>query len=390
MNESLEAMYFDYAASTPVHEVVLERMMPYFSSNYGNSSAVHTYGRRALDAIDAARLSVANFLNCAAAHIVFTSGATESNNLAIFGLVQNYSQPGNIVVSSIEHVSVREVVAELESRGWSVTYVQPTDTGVIECKDVLDAIRSDTRLVSCMYVNNEIGTIQPISELAAGLQSINKNRETPILFHCDATQAAPYLRINAQECGVDFLTISGHKMYGPKGIGVLYVRDKKTLSPMVFGGAHEWGLRSGTLNTPGIIGIGAACDFVQSSEYKDKLNEILVMRDSMLEQLTVAIPGIELNGSKDARVQGIINVHIPGIDVETFIPLLDAAKVYVSAGSACAAGSVEPSLVLMSAGNSQQWATESFRLSLGLYTTQQQIATAVAVITNLVSSQAKN
>lgn len=364
----MKRIYLDYAATTPVDPLVLEAMQPYFNVNFGNPNSVHYYGREAQAACDEAIEKIALFLNADINSIIFTSGATESNNLAIFGLVGRLGlKSGHIISSAFEHPSVFQAIKKLQGRGFSVTFIKPNNLGLLPAEEFIKAIRSDTFLVSCMYVNNEIGTIQPVSEIGKELQYINKKRAQRIYFHSDAVQAAPFLPIKVDELGVDFLTLSAHKIYGPKGVGVLYVKNKSFFDPLFYGGEQQSGLRPGTINVPGLVGLGKAAEILLSEIYNKDKNRIKNIQLDLWNRLNKSIPGVSLNGSLEKRVPGNLNVRFSGIAAESLVILLDQAGLAVSRGSACAAGAVSPSRALASLDLTEEENISSIRISLGRF-----------------------
>jgi len=363
----MKRIYLDYAATTPVDPRVFSKIKPFFSDSFGNPNSAHHFGRVAQAACDQANNAVADFLNAGEDDIIFTSGATESNNLAILGLIEKLGlKDGHIIISAMEHPSVLEIVKGLELQGFDVDYINPQSNGVVRIEDFSKAVRDNTFLVSCMYVNNEIGTVQPIAEIGDFLEVLNKSRESnKIYFHCDAVQAAPYLDIDIKKLKVDFLTLSGHKIYTPKGVGVLYLKSKKLIKPLFSGGEQQSGLRPGTLNVSSIVGIGEACKLLKSSEYDQIRKNIRNIRDDLWEKIKNNIKGVSLNGSLDSRVPGNLNLRIEGVSAESLLILLDQNGLAASHGSACSAGAVQVSHVLESLGLSEEENLSSIRISLG-------------------------
>lgn len=372
-------IYLDYNATTPVDKRVLEKMLPYFSENFGNaSSRSHLYGWTAQQAIDKAREQVANLLNCQAKEIIFTSGATESNNLAIKGLFELfYPEKKHIITVETEHKAVLDVCQNLEKKGCEITYLKPDSLGVIDIQQIKNAIRPDTFLISVMYANNEIGTIQAIQEIG------KLAREYKILFHTDASQAVGKTEVNVVGDSVDLLSCSGHKLYAPKGIGALYINKKSEATRMIAqmdGGKHERGYRSGTLNVTGVVGFGEACEII-----KDIDNQMIMrLRDRLENGILQSISLTKVNGSIENRLPNLTNISFGGVDGEK---LLDSFRdIAVSSGSACTSASVEPSHVLKAIGVEDNLAYSSIRFSLGQYTTEEEIEFTIDYVKKVVES----
>lgn len=368
----MKKIYLDYAATTPVDKKVIKSMLPYFDKDFGNPSSVHFYGRQAQAACDRSADVVAEFLHTKADNIIFTSGATESNNLAIFGLIKKLDlKKGHIITSAFEHASVLRIMDVLKARGFAVTFIKPDKSGLVSADEFIKAVRADTFLVSCMFVNNEIGTIQPVKEIGIKLAEKQKRGGRKIYFISDAVQAAPFLEINPDELGLDFLTLSSHKIYGPKGVGVLYVRDKKFIGPIFYGGHQQSSLRPGTLNVAGIVGLAKALEILQGDDYskvKQRLREIQL---DLWKKLYKKIPNIGLNGGLEKRVPGNLNIHFFGVKAESLIILLDQDGIAVSRGSACSAGAVDLSNTLASIGLNEAENNSSLRFSLGKFSRQE-------------------
>jgi len=394
-------IYFDYAATTPVDPRVMKAMSPYFSHEYGNASSVHLVGQASAKAVDRARDSVADFLNCKTQEVIFTSGATEANNLAIKGAAEAMKKFGNhIITSQIEHPCVLESCRYLEKRGFKVTYLPVYKNGVVKVEDVEKAITDKKILVSIMYVNNEIGTIQPISEIGQLIQGVRKSKvqssnysksnskskcQMPI-FHCDATQAVNYLDCNVDRLGVDLLSISAHKIYGPKGMGALCARKRTPIEPLFHGGHQEYGLRAGTFNHSGIVGFGKAIEIVQENKKakKQENKRIERMRDEVIDTVLKTIPGTRLNGDRKLRASNNVNVSFEGVEGEALLMMLDFEGIAVSTGSACASGSLEPSHVLMALGMCPVQAHGSIRITLGRFTKESEIKKLLAILPKAV------
>jgi cysteine desulfurase len=362
-----QLLYFDYNSTTPIDPRVLEAMFPYLKENYANPSSSHYFGNLVNEDIKKSRTSVADLIRCEPKEIIFTSGATEAINTALKGITENYTKKGkHLVTVSSEHKAVLDTCKDLERKGFETTYLKVQENGLINISELEKSIRSDTILVSVMYVNNETGVLQPIKEIA----TIAHTRGA--FFMTDATQAVGKISVDVDELGIDLMCFSGHKMYGPKGIGVLYVRqrgNKVSLTPQVHGGGHEQGLRSGTLNVPGIIALEKACEIAQS-EMKSNQSTITEMRD-YLESELLKLPNTFLNGDSDNRIFNTSNICFKGQDANILIGRMK--NVAVSNGSACSSAVVEPSHVLRAMGLSDDEAFASLRFSLGKYNNYNEI-----------------
>ena len=375
-------IYLDYNSTTPVDKRVLEKMLPFFSEHFGNSaSRSHLFGWTAQDAVENARDHVANLINAESKEIVFTSGATEANNLAIKGLFENnYPFKKHIITVETEHKAILDVCVYLEKQGAEITYLQPSSDGLITIEQIQNSIRSDTFLISIMYANNEIGTIQPIKEIGELARKYN------ILFHTDATQAVGKIMIDVQEDNIDLLSLSGHKLYGPKGVGALYVRKNSKASRLIAqmdGGKHERGFRSGTLNVSGIVGLGKACELAKSELYADN-QRLTILRNKLETGILQNISESIVNGNIENRLSNLTNISFEGVDGENL--LMSFRDIAVSSGSACTSASVEPSYVLKAIGLSNDLAYASIRFSLGKYTTEAEIDFTVTYVKQVVQS----
>ncbi len=373
-------IYLDYAATTPIDAKVLKVMAPYLKGTFGNPSSTHWFGQQTKVAIEKARGVVASFLGASPQEIVFTSGATEANNLAIQGVARLQQKP-HIVTSQIEHESVLSPCEVLEQEGLAeVTYVPVDKEGLVRVEDVKSAVKENTALVSIMYANSEIGTVQPIQEIGEMLQKLKtKNQKLKTLFHTDAVQAAQFLDCNAQKLKVDLLTISSHKLYGPKGAGALYIKEGVSLAPALYGGGQEQGMRSGTENTAAIVGMGAAIQEVQNPKHKIQNIKIRQLRDQLLRGILKNVKGAELTGSKEKRLANNIHVRVQGIEGRDMVIALDQKGIAVSSGSACSEKNQEPSHVLLALGCSLQEASSGVRITLGKNTTKDEIQKAMKV-----------
>ena len=341
------SIYLDYAATAPLRDSSAKAMAPYWADDFGNPSSVHAVGRTALNAVDAARRRVAEILDCEAGEIIFTSGGTESDNLAVIGLAAGMPK-GHIITSTIEHKAVLESCQSLEKWGWQVTYLNPNKNGLISAESVIDALRDDTRLVSIMYANNEIGTIQPIREIGKKLQALNKERKTPVLFHTDGVQAATLLPLGTKYLHVDMLSLSGHKLGGPKGTGILFVKKGINLTPLFHGGGQESGRRSGTLNVPGIIGMSTA--LAEATKLQAKESARLAKLQKLILTEVAKWPSVVVNGDVKSRLVSNVNISIKGHASDELVIALDRQGICVSAASACASGSIQPSYVIEAMG----------------------------------------
>ncbi len=376
VTNDFDPIYLDYMATTPVDETVAEEMMRCLTvdGNFGNpSSATHLYGWRALDAVTKARELLADSIGAMPREVIFTSGATEANNLAIQGAARFYAKKGrHIITTTIEHKAVLDVFYALEKEGFDITLVSPNSDGIISVEAIADAITPQTTLVSTAWVNNEIGTIQPIAEIAA------LTRQHGILFHVDAAQAMGKVAVDLSETPVDLMSFSAHKVYGPKGSGALFVRDKPRarLIPLLYGGKQEQGLRSGTLATHQIVGMAAAFHRAKLHA-EDELKHICSLNKILLPGL-LALEGVTLNGSLEQRVPHNINVCFQGLNAEAL--LMSLPQIAVSAGSACNSAQEEPSHVLKAIGLSDLQAGASLRFSLGRYTTEKEIKRVLELI----------
>ena len=375
-------IYLDYNSTTPVDSRVLEKMLPFFSENFGNSaSRSHLFGWTAQEAVENAREQVANLINAESREIVFTSGATESNNLAIKGLFEiNYPNKKHIITIQTEHKAVLDVCKHLEKLGIEVTYLQPDYTGLITIEQIENALRPDTFLISVMYANNEIGTIQPIKKIG------ELAKKHSVLFHTDATQAVGKIEIDVQEDNIDLLSLSGHKLYAPKGIGALFIRKNSRASKLIAqmdGGKHERGFRSGTLNVTGIVGLGEACELAKKELTTDN-QRLIMLRNKLESKILQNISDVKVNGNSTNRLPNLTNISFGGVDGETL--LMSFRDIAVSSGSACTSASVEPSYVLKAIGLSDDLAYASIRFSLGKYTTEAEIDFTIQYVKEVVES----
>lgn len=369
----MNQIYLDYCATTPLAVEVFDFMRPYMMEHFGNASSIHSFGREAKVAIDAARETVARALNVLPQEITFTSGGTEANNTALFGVAQSCSKPGHLITSRIEHPSVLQTVRELETRGWACTYVEPNETGIISVNAVAQALRSDTVLISIMHANNEVGTINPIAELATFA------KERGILFHTDAVQTFGKIPLDLRAVPVSLLSLSAHKIYGPKGVGALFIRRGVKLASLLHGGKQERERRAGTENVAAIVGLGKAVALRQA-EHESEWQRLRKLSESFIARVREFYPGASLNGNDQQRLPGVVNLSFSGMDSLALVMSLDLQGVAVSNGSACSSGSVEPSHVLRAMRLTRERANSAIRFSLGKYTTEAELeATALAL-----------
>lgn len=370
------SVYLDYAATTPTDPRVVEAMLPYFSEIYGNSHSSHSIGRKAEHAVENAREQIAQILNCQPREIVFTSGGSESDNLALRGAAWWAREHGrrHLVTTPIEHSAILRTVNQLaDSQGFEATIMPVDAQGLVDSEDFAAALRDDTALASVMYANNEVGTIQPIPQLA------DHAHARGALLHTDAVQGAGQLTLDVDTLGVDMMSLSAHKFYGPKGVGALYVRDGIQLTTAQTGGDHEEGRRAGTLNTPGIIGMGAALTLAYA-EHDTRVAHFHHMRDALISGILAKVSGAQLTGHPTQRLPAHASFVIDGIDANTLLMHLDLRGIAASSASACKTGNPEPSGVLLAMGYSRALALSSLRLTVGLQTTMADIEYAVETI----------
>jgi cysteine desulfurase len=365
-------IYLDNNATTPMDPRVLEAMLPYFNEKFGNAaSRNHPFGWAAEEGVDYAREQISKLINCSEKEIIFTSGATESNNLAIKGVFEMYAAKGNhIITATTEHKAVLDTCAHLEKLGASITYLEVKADGLIDLNELSNAITDKTILVSIMYGNNEIGVIQPMKEIAA------ITRSKGVLLHTDATQTVGKIPVDVEADGIDLLSFTAHKMYGPKGVGALYVRRKNPrvkVTAQMDGGGHERGMRSGTLNVPGIVGFGKACEIAMQDMEKDTIR-LSAMRNR-LEKSLIELEEAYINGNTDHRLPHVTNISFKYVEGEGL--MMAMKDLAVSSGSACTSASLEPSYVLKSLGLNDDLAHSSIRFGLGRFTTDEEIDYAI-------------
>ncbi len=367
----MENIYLDYAAATPLDSKVLNIMMPSLKDRFANPSSAHALGTNIRDVVESSRKSVAKQLNCLASEIIFTSSGTEANNLALFGAMGPISKKGHLIISSIEHKSILEPARRLLEMGYSVTQLNVDRFGLINLKHLNDAIDKHTRLVSIIYGNNEIGTIQNVRAIARIIKRY-KNLDSLPLFHIDACQAPGLIDIDVNHLGVDLMTLNGSKIYGPKGIGVLYKKKSIDLTPLIYGGGQEMGMRSGTENVAAIVGFTEA--LVIAIKNKDSnVRKLRNLRAYLIKRLIKTLPSATINSQGENTLPSIINVCIHNIDADHLVMELSNRGIYVSSGSACSAGDSDISHVLQSIGLSEANGRSSIRISIGRYTTKSEL-----------------
>lgn len=387
-------VYLDHAATTPLDPRVLEAMLPYLAGDYGNPSSFHSVGKDVKDAFDAARAAMAKILHVRADEILFTSGGTESDNLAVLGYCRaNQAHGKHLIVTAFEHHAVLEAAIHLEKKeGFEVTYLTPDHDGLISMEQVMEAIRPDTIFVSVMYANNEIGTIQPIAEIGNAIQKYRSSRPKASslaasssfpVFHTDACQATGYLDLDVEKLHVDMMAFNGSKMYGPKGVGALYVHRGIKLQPLQFGGNQERGIRPGTENVAGIIGMAKALELAQAGRVAES-QRLAVLRDKLIAGVRSRITKTRLNGHATKRLPNNANISIMDIEGEALILYLDAAGIYVSTGSACTSTTLDPSHVILALGLPYEVAHGSIRFSLGHATTEEDVDYVLETLPPLV------
>jgi cysteine desulfurase len=375
----MKRIYLDYAATTPTHPEVVKAMLPYFTDAFGNPSSIHFHGQEAKGAIEEARVKVANLINARDEEIVFTSGGTEADNFALKGVAFANEDKGNhIITSSIEHHAVIEPCKLLERRGFSVTYLPVDEYGLVEPDEVRRAITDKTIIISVMHANNEVGTIERIAEIG------KIAKEAEIYFHTDAVQMVGHIPVDVNELGVDLLSMSAHKLYGPKGVGALYIRKGTKLVAFMHGGEQERRRRASTENLPGVVGFGKAVELA-GQEMSEEEKRLTYLRDQLVKGLLERIDHTRLNGHPTMRLPSNVNVSVDYIEGESMVLNLDLEGICASTGSACSSSSLEPSHVLLAMGLSHEQAHGSLRFTLGKWTTEEEIRRVLEVLPRIVA-----
>jgi len=377
--EKVKRVYLDYAATTPVHPDVLKAMIPYLTDAFGNPSSLYSYGGEAKGAIEEARVKVADLIGAQDEEIVFTGSGTEADNFAIKGVAfANESKGNHIITSSIEHHAVTETCKFLERRGFSVTYLPVDEYGLVDPHDVKKALTGKTILISVIHANNEMGTIEPIAEIG------KVAKEAGVYFHTDAVQTVGHIPVDANELGVDLLSISAHKLYGPKGVGALYIRKGTKLIPFLHGGEQERRRRASTENVAGIVGLGTAAELARQ-EMDEEVQRLTRLRNRLIKGLLERIDHVRLNGHPQKRLPNNINVSIDFVEGESMLLNLDLEGICASTGSACSSSSLEPSHVLLAMGLAHEQAHGSLRFTLGKWTTEEEIGQVLEVLPRIVA-----
>lgn len=365
-------VYLDNSATTPVDPRVVEAMMPFLTESFGNASSIHCFGQEARTTVDTARQSVARLINARPNEVIFTSGGTESNNLAIRGLLEANEHYGrHIVTTNIEHSAVKNVCSDLEKRGFEVTYVPVSGEGVVSVNDIRSALRDDTILITVMTANNEIGTLQPVAEIGALVKEL-RDAGRKIWFHTDAVQAVGKIPVDVNGIGCDLLSLSGHKVYAPKGIGALYIKRSVRLHPQNIGGHQERNRRGGTESVPLIAALGKACELA-AAEMQAEAARLEQLREDLEKRVAATVPNIIFNGSRELRIPNISNISFLGTEGEALLINLDMQGVAVSTGSACSSGTLEPSPVIRALDEDDSRARSALRISLGRFNTSEDI-----------------
>ncbi len=380
----MKEVYLDYAAATPLDRRVKRAMEPYWTEEYGNPSSIHGRGKKAHAAVAEARRLIAHILGCASDEIIFTSGATEADNLAVRGVMGARSQVkgdarGHIVVSKIEHEAILRIAEALEKEGHEITYLAVDEHGIAAPAAVTSALRPDTAFVSIGYANHEIGTIQPIAEISKVVRAHRKERSPFPVFHIDGSHAAGFLTLDIRKLGVDLMTLSSGKVYGPKGVGCLFVRRGTPLEPLIWGGGQERGVRSGTENVPGIIGFAAALELAEKKRTAES-GRLIKLRDYFIAHLRSVFPEAALNGHPTMRLPQNINISIPGVDGEAVVIYLDAQGIRAATGSACASLNTRQSHVIEALGKNAEYTKGSLRFTLGKATTKKDVDYTIMVL----------
>ena len=380
----MNRIYFDYAATTPTDPLVVTAMLPYFNEKFGNPSSIHSFGQETKSAVEKAREQVAKLIGAKPAEIIFTSGGTEADNHALMGVAfANEKQGDHLIISGVEHHAITECADFLKKRGFRATVLPVDKYGLVDPAEVAKAIEAKTILVSVMHANNEIGTAQPLAAIAKVIKERKAALGAKIYFHTDAVQTAGHLPIEVDALGVDLLSISAHKLYGPKGVGALYLRKGTRLTSFLHGGAQEGGKRGSTENVPGIVGFGAAAEIARQ-EMAGENDRVAKLRDKLKDGLLAGIPESQLNGHPTDRLPNNLNITIKYIEGESMLLSLDMEGIAASTGSACSSGSLEPSHVLLAIGLPHELAHGSIRFSLGKYTTEAEVDRVLEIFPPIV------
>lgn len=376
----MNIIYFDNSATTKINTEVLNEMLPFFTTEFGNASSLYTIGRKSKRAIEKARKQVAELINCKQNEVYFTAGGSESDNLALKGFAYANKEKGNhIITSKIEHHAVLESCENLEKQGFKVTYLNVDKDGRVDIDQLMNSITDDTILISIMFANNEIGTIEPIGEISKIAKSKN------IMFHTDAVQAVGNVKIDVKSLGIDMLSMSSHKIYGPKGVGALYVRDGISLEKFINGGHQEKNLRAGTENVAGMVGLGEACR-IANSELENHIKHLEELRNYYISKIKEEVKEIKINGSLKERLPGNANVSFKDIDASTMLIKLDELGICASAGSACNTGSIEPSHVLTAIGLTPEYSNGALRITFGDDNTKEDVDYLIECIKKVMDS----
>jgi len=376
----MKRIYLDYAATTPVHPDVLTAMLPYFSEKFGNPSAIHSFGQEVKGAVEDARARVCDLIGCQPDQLIFTSGGTESDNTALGGVIRALAsqRKNHIITTAIEHHAVLETAEALEEDGCVVTVLPVAQDGIVDPADVKAALTPQTALISVMHANNEIGTVQPLAEIS------KIAKEAGVVFHTDAVQTTGRIPVNVDELGVDLLSISSHKLYGPKGIGALYIRTGTPILPMQHGGAQERSWRAGTENVPGIIGFGKAAE-VAARMMPAEMPRLIALRDRLANGLVAAIPETYINGHPTQRLPNNVNIGVAYVEGEAILLNLDLMGIAASSGSACSSGSLDPSHVMLALACPPELARGSLRFTMGKDTTEADVDRVLEVLPGIVA-----
>ena len=374
----MEKIYFDYNATTPVDRRVIDVMLPYFHDDYGNPSSIHSFGNNAKAVLDIAREKVAGLINSRPKEIIFTNGGSEGNNYIVKGLALALNEKGNHIISTqVEHASTLETLKYLESVGYEVTYLSVDEDGNVDLEELRDSFSQKTVLITCMLVNNETGVISPVKEIG------NIAREKGVLFHTDAVQALGKIKLDIGELPVDAASFSSHKIYGPKGVGAVYLKTGLNPVSLLHGGGQEKGKRSGTENVPGVAGFGKACELIAGS-FDEESNRVNKLTRTLEARVLENVKGVRLNGKGAERIPNTLNFSFDGLEGESLVMNLDLEGIAASTGSACSEGNVEPSHVVLAMGLSKEMAVSSLRLSLGRFSTEEDIRKFTSVLPPIV------